>query len=126
MVYPAVFPEEEFSSVFDPLTESASLVKNTDVHGVLIDTYNKSIGKGLLDYYPLDGIAGWAESLHSLGKEAWVAGSIDLVELPDLWRTAVDTVCVRAAACDDTRRGSRRFGAVTHSRVRRLRETLQA
>ncbi len=50
-VYPAVFPEEEFTVSFDPLVDGPALVEKIDCDGLLIDTYHKGIGKGLLDYY---------------------------------------------------------------------------
>ena len=48
-VYPAVFPEEEFAACLDPLTEGPTLVEEIDCDGLLIDTFDKNIGKGLLD-----------------------------------------------------------------------------
>ena len=110
-VYPAVFPEEEFSACLDPLAEGAKLVEEIDCDGLLIDTFRKDIGKGLLDYYDLDQLTAFVADLHSRRKEAWVAGSIAKNDLSALWRTAVDVVCVRAAACQPIDGGSR-FGDV--------------
>jgi uncharacterized protein (UPF0264 family) len=118
-VYPAVFPEEEFSELFDPLTDGPALVKEIDCDGLLIDTFRKDIGKGLLDYYSLEQIQRFVNDLHSIGKEAWIAGSITGAELPALWATEVDVICVRGAACAPTEKGQR-FGAVTASNVNEL------
>lgn len=110
-VYPAVFPEEEFAISFDPLTDGPKLVEQIDCDGLLIDTYHKGIGRGLLDYYDLGQLTRFVQDLHALGKEAWLAGSISRAELPAIWRADVDVVCVRGAACV-AGEGTDRFGAV--------------
>ncbi len=118
-IYPVVFPEEEFAVSFDPLTDGPALVEAIDCDGLLIDTYRKDIGKGLTNYYSADEIRELAGNLHSVGKEAWVAGSITKDELPDLWQTGVAVICVRAAACGSATQGDR-FGTVSGEIVARL------
>lgn len=122
-VYPAVFPEEEFVVSFDPLTDGPRLAEEIECDGLLIDTFRKDIGKGLLDYYILDQLYSFISKLHSLGKEAWLAGSITGAELPGLWPTGVDVICVRGAACEPID-GPLRFGAVQSSTVRDLVATI--
>ena len=118
-VYPAVFPEEEFAELFDPLSDGPLLVEKVGCDGLLIDTFRKDIGRGLLDYYSVQQIQGFVDALHSLGKEAWLAGSITRDEIPMLWKTGVDVICVRGAAC--TRgSGGPRFGEVSVDQVRSL------
>ena len=80
-VYPAVFPEEEFTISFDPLLDGPKLVEEIDCDGLLIDTFHKHIGKGLLDYYSTEQLTSFAELLHQIGKEAWIAGSISKNEV---------------------------------------------
>ena len=115
-VYPAVFPEEEFTVSFDPLVDGPALVEKTDCDGLLIDTYQKGIGKGLLDYYHLDQLTQFVEGVHALNREAWLAGGITKDELPALWTTGVDVICVRGAACVGGEREGR-FGDVTAETV---------
>ena len=122
-VYPAVFPEEEFAACLDPLTEGPKLVEEIDCDGLLIDTFRKDIGKGLLDYYDVSRLEQFVKALHALGKEAWLAGSITGDELPGLWNTDVDVICVRAAACAQVR-GTGRFANVAPSTVRELVGTI--
>ena len=122
-VYPAVFPDEEFAISFDPLTDGPALVEEIDCDGLLIDTYRKDIGKGLLDYYELDQLGAFVGVLHSIGKEVWLAGSIVKQELPVLWTIGVDVVCVRGAACK-VLQGEGRFGGVSSSVVADLVGTL--
>lgn len=124
-IYPAVFPEEEFAMCLDPLLDGPRLVEEIDCDGLLIDTYRKDIGKGLLDYYTLDEIAGFVANLHGLGKEAWIAGSLTGGDLPDLWRTTVDVICVRGAACEQRGRGDR-FGEVSPTLVAEIVATLSS
>lgn len=122
-VYPAVFPDEEFAMFFDPLTDGPNLVEEIDCDGLLIDTHNKSIGKGLLDYYSLEQIASFVSLLHGQGREAWIAGSVSKRELPELWQTGVDVICVRAAACEACT-SPIRFGSVSASIVGDLVATI--
>jgi uncharacterized protein (UPF0264 family) len=115
-IYPAVFPDEEFSLSFDPLLDGPHLVEEIGCDGLLIDTFNKTIGKGLLDYYNVAEISTFVRGLHNFGKEAWIAGSICKSDMPELWATGVDVICVRGAAC--SRGGpSDRFGAVSAETV---------
>jgi uncharacterized protein (UPF0264 family) len=122
-VYPAVFPDEEFLISFDPLKDGPRLVEAIDCDGLLIDTFNKTIGKGLLDYYAVDEISTLVRDLHSLGKEAWIAGSISKSELRELWGTGVDVICVRGAACEPIANGQR-LGEVTAEIVAVLVSTM--
>jgi (5-formylfuran-3-yl)methyl phosphate synthase len=122
-VYPAVFPDEEFAVSFDPLKDGPSLVEEIDCDGLLIDTFNKSIGKGLMDYYTIEQVSKFVADLHAGGKEAWIAGSISKSQMTDLWRTGVDVICVRGAACEP-REGIARFGNVTPTIVAELLSTM--
>ena len=122
-VYPAVFPDEEYAVSFDPLDDGPRLVEEIKCDGLLIDTFNKSIGKGLLDYYSTDQIAGFVDNLHRLGKEAWIAGSVSKSQLANLWQTGVDVICVRGAACEQLE-GEGRFGQVSAEIVRDLFMTI--
>jgi len=122
-VFPAVFPEEEFRTIFDPVHDGSALVDEIQADGLLIDTYHKDIGRGLLDYLSVTDLERAAEVLHDWGKELWVAGSVTHEELPGLWGAGVDVVCVRGAACAN-QQVSGRFGEVTSDIVRRLVETI--
>jgi hypothetical protein len=122
-VYPAVFPEEEFAAVFDPLTDGPTLVEEIDCDGLLIDTFRKDIGKGLLDYYNLNALSQLVKGLHDIGKETWLAGSVIAEELPGLWDIGVDVICLRGAACS-TARGDGRFGEIEPSIVAQLVATM--
>ena len=115
-VYPAVFPEEEFAISFDALTDGPTLVEEIDCDGLLIDTFRKDIGKGLLDYYDLGQLKRFVRELHTIGKQAWLAGSITKEELPGLWDIGIDVICVRGAACSPTIHEAR-FGQVASTMV---------
>lgn len=123
-VYPVLFPEEEFSVLIDPIGEGPTLAQEIESHGLLIDTFRKDIGKGLLDYYSYAQIAEFVDRLHRLGKDAWVAGSLSRDDLPELWDTGVDVICVRAAACEPAA-GPERFGEVRAEIVSDLLSTLR-
>jgi uncharacterized protein (UPF0264 family) len=110
-VYPAVFPELRFSKKFNPLKDGPNLVQKIKCDGLLIDTFHKDIGKGLLDYYTIKELTKFVNDLHKIGKEAWLAGSITKKQLPLLWETGVDVICVRGAACEKFE-GKVRFGQV--------------
>ena len=58
-----------------------------------------TIGTGLLDHDHLKQLSRFVDDLHTVGKEAWLAGSISRPKLPAIWNTDVDVVCVGCAAC---------------------------
>ncbi len=122
-LFPAVFVDEYMTRFFDPFRDGPRLVAETNADGLLIDTFNKSIGKGLLDFCSVKDIARFTKALHAIHKEAWIAGSISLEELPALWSTGVDVICVRGAACEE-QKGRGRFGAVTTGKVKELADTM--
>lgn len=122
-LFPAVFVDEDMTRFFDPFKDGPELAASAMADGILIDTFNKSIGKGLLDFCSVKDIARFVKAMHAIRKEAWIAGSISIEELPALWATGVDVICVRGAACaKNTKAG--RFGAVTTEQVRGLMKTL--
>jgi hypothetical protein len=118
----AVFVDADLQRFFEPFTDGRSLVTEAGADGILVDTFNKLTGRGLLDYCTVDAIRSLAESCHEDGKEVWVAGSLTLEELPDLWTAGVDVICVRGAACESTGRG--RFGEVSEQLVMDLVATI--
>ncbi|MCH8012692.1 MAG: hypothetical protein IIA61_12200 [Candidatus Marinimicrobia bacterium] len=123
-MYPAVFPDEEYMSVFNPLIDGPMLVEKINCDGLLIDTYNKNIGKSLLDYFTVKKLKQLVDDLHSLGKEAWLAGSITIEQMLKLWETGVDVVCVRGAACESIDE-ELRFGKIRTELVLELIETIK-
>jgi (5-formylfuran-3-yl)methyl phosphate synthase len=123
-VYPAVFPDEEFAISFDPLKDGPRLVEAIDCDGMLIDTFNKGIGKRLLDYYSLAQIEVFVSALHKQNKEAWVAGSITKAQISQIWATGVDVICVRGAACGSSE-GLDRLREVAEATVRELIATIR-
>ncbi len=122
-VYPAVFPEERFSISFNPLKDGPRLVKEIKCDGLLIDTYDKGIGKGLVDYFSIKELKKFVKDLHNIRKEAWLAGSITKEQLPALWKTGVDVICVRGAACEKIE-GEVRFSEVKKEIVKQLLNNL--
>lgn len=122
-VYPAVFPEERFRISFDPLKEGPRLVKSIKSDGLLIDTFDKGIGKGLIDYFSAKELKKFVSDLHKIKKEAWLAGSITKEQLPALWTTGVDVICVRGAACEKLE-GEARFGKIDKDIVAGLVKTI--
>jgi uncharacterized protein (UPF0264 family) len=122
-VYPAVFCDPELVEFFDPLKDGRELVERIDCDGLLIDTFNKQRGKGLLDFYSIEQIAKLIDDLHSIKKEAWIAGSISKAQLPQLWQTYVDVICIRGAACAASAEGER-FGEISESSVSELVRTI--
>ena len=121
-VIPAVFVDNDMQRFLKPFQEGVELIKKTNADGLLIDTYSKSIGKGLLDYCTVKDISSFVKACHKLGKEVWIAGSITIDELPALWETDIDVICVRGAACVQTGKG--RFGEVKAAIVAELAATM--
>jgi uncharacterized protein (UPF0264 family) len=121
--YPAVFIDVDLRQVFDPMADGPKLASAIRADGLLVDTYNKGIGRGLLDYVSLGDLTTWVKILHKQRREAWIAGSITLEQLPSLWRTGVDVICVRGAASEGRAPGDR-FGEVGQKVVRQLVSTI--
>ncbi len=121
-IIPAVFVDEDLQRFLKPFQEGSELITEIGAEGLLIDTFNKSIGKGLLDYCTIQDIKDLVSACHKNKKEAWIAGSIMLEELPDLWTTGVDVICIRGAACEQ--KGKGRFGEVKAKIVAELVTTI--
>lgn len=121
-IYPAVFVDDEQFEVFNPFKDGIKLIEKIKADGLLIDTYDKEIGKGLLDYCSLTDIKNFVKKCHSINKEAWIAGSINIDQLPSIWKTNVDVVCVRGAACEVSEKG--RAGDVKQKIVKELIKTI--
>ncbi|MFB6371762.1 MAG: (5-formylfuran-3-yl)methyl phosphate synthase [Bradymonadaceae bacterium] len=122
-VLPAGFVDKDMQRFFKPFEQGAELAADIDPDGLMIDTLNKAVDKGLLDYCSLADIADLADQLHAQQRQLWVAGGITAEELPALWDTGADVVCVRVAACAKTDKYGR-FGEVDAGIVRRLTRTL--
>lgn len=120
----AFFADPNLAKEFvDPVREGPEIAAESGADGVLIDTFDKSVGKRLLDYLPLEQISDFVRRCRKVKLEAWVAGSIIEAQMRPLWKAGVDVICVRQAACDPV--GDQgRFGRVSKDRVRRLARTL--
>lgn len=60
---------------------------------------------------------------HDRKIEAWLAGSIGLDEMPDLWAAGADVICIRGADCEKGS-GPGRFGEVKAELVKELVSTI--
>jgi len=120
-IIPTFFADPKLAKILDPITEAPALASEVNADGVLIDTFEKSRGKRLIDYYDYDEISKFVQECHKRNLQAWIAGSITREELPFFWRTGVDVICVRGAACG---RIDDRMGKVRREIVRTLVETM--
>lgn len=120
-VIPVFFADARLVSIFDPIVDAPRLGHKVKADGILIDTYDKSKGKRLVDYYSFREITQFVKKCHAHDLEAWIAGSIKKDELRDFWETGVDVICVRGAACGKT---DDRMGKVKKEIVMSLVETI--
>lgn len=121
---PALFADERLAKWYiDPIKQGPDLAKHMKADGLLIDTFDKGIGMGLMDYYKPAEIKRFVKKCHDRGIEAWLAGSIGVDELPSLWEAGVDVICVRGAACEKGNSPGR-FGEVKASLVKKLVATM--
>ena len=121
---PALFADPRLATWYiDPIRQGPELAAHMKADGLLIDTFDKGQGHGLLDYYSLADIRRFVRKCHNRKLEAWVAGSIGVDELPGLWAARVDVVCVRGAACKKGA-GPGRFGEISAALVRELAATI--
>jgi len=121
-VIPAVFVDPDMQRFFHPFEQGPELIQKIRADGLLLDTFSKSLGRGLLDYCTISQIRKFASKCHRINKEAWIAGSITHGELPELWNTGVDVICIRGAACEQSGKG--RFGEVKSRIVAELVATM--
>ena len=119
----ATFFADDRKGYVDPIAEAATIAASSGADGVLIDTFDKAMGKGLLDYFNTKDIIKFVKACKKHKVEAWIAGSITKDQLPRLWRTGVDVICVRGAACEKGTEGER-MGKVKAQIVQRLVETI--
>jgi (5-formylfuran-3-yl)methyl phosphate synthase len=121
---PVLFADERLARWYiDPIKDGPDLADHMRADGLLVDTYDKGIGMGLLDYYRLRDIEEFVAKCHDRRLEAWVGGSITTDELPGLWAVGVDAVCVRSAACEPGT-GPGRFGEISAALIRELVATI--
>ena len=117
---PALFADERLAKWYiDPIRDGPDLAKHMKSDGLLVDTFDKSMGMGLMDYYTLADIKRFVKKCHDRKLEVWLAGSIGIDELPCLWQVGADVICVRGAACKPGT-GPGRFGQVSTPLVRQL------
>jgi len=121
---PALFADERLAKWYiDPIKDGPELARHMEADGLLVDTFDKGLGMGLMDYYNLKDIARFVKKCHDRCMEAWIAGSISKDELPDLWKAGVDVICIRGAACKQGT-GPGRFGEVSSTQVKELVATI--
>lgn len=123
-VIPVFYVDAEMQRFFDPFEEGPELIDQIRADGMMLDTYIKSIGKGLLDYTTVEDISGLVWLLHRIGKEAWISGLISAADLPDLWATGVDVIGVRSAVSEPSPRGG--VGEIRSEMVSNLVATIPA
>lgn len=123
-IVPALFADPRLATWYiDPIKDGPELAATMKADGLLVDTFDKGLGMGLLDYYSLRDIKRFAAKCHKRKVEAWLAGSIGLEELPGLWAAGADVICVRGAACERGT-GPGRFGTVSTAIVKELVSTI--
>ncbi len=72
---PVLFADERLARWYiDPIKDGPDLAAHMRAEGLLIDTYDKGIGMGLLDYYRLEDIEEFIAKCHERGLAAWVGG----------------------------------------------------
>lgn len=121
---PALFADERLAKWYiDPIKQGPELAEHMKADGLLVDTFDKTLGMGLMDYYTLADIRRFVKKCHDRNLEAWLAGSIAKDELTDLWEAGVDVVCIRGAACKKGT-GPGRFGEVDTKLVKELVATI--
>ena len=98
-VIPAFFADTALRRIFDPFVHVKWLADTAEIDGILIDTFNKEIGKDLLGYVDEKTVKRFVHDCHKVNLEAWIAGSIKASQIEKLWDTGVDVICVRSAAC---------------------------
>lgn len=121
MMIITLFADDNLRNILDPIKKGWEVSVYAKADGVLIDTFDKTAGKGLLDWINLKEIKTFVKNCHRNNQEAWIAGSITEEQMPPLWKTGVDVICVRGAACENDRG---RQGKVNSKKVAGLVSTI--
>lgn len=121
-VMPVAYADTDMRRYFDPFEDGMELLQAIKADGLVIDIYNKLLGKGILDYCRPGDISSLASRCHALKKQLWIAGFISRDDLYRLWPTGVDVAGVREAACARTKSG--RPGDVRAEIVRTLADSI--
>ena len=108
------FADKKLRKILDPVTKGPNVSVAARADGVLIDTFDKTSSKGLLDLMSLKDIKTFVKHCHKSKQEAWIAGSISKEQMSALWKTGVDVICVRGSACEA---GGGRQGKVSANSV---------
>ena len=116
-----LFADKRLRKILDPVTRGPSVSSAAKADGVLIDTFDKTSGKGLLDLMSIKVIRVFVRNCRKHKQEAWIAGSITKKQMPALWKTGVDVICVRGSACES---GGGRKGNVRAEKVSSLIATM--
>lgn len=116
-----LFADEGLRKVLDPIKRGWAVSVAARADGVLIDTFDKNCGKGMLDWISVKEIRTFVDSCHKNRLEAWIAGSIAREQMSLLWTTGVNVICLRRAVCET---GSGRQGKVSAKKVAELVSTI--
>lgn len=120
MAVTTLFADEYLRKILDPISKGWEVSVFAKADAVLIDTFDKQVEKGLLDWLSVKELKRFAKNCHDNNQEAWIAGSITKGQMPELWQTGIDVICVRGAACET---GTGRQGKVSASKVKNLLKT---
>lgn len=123
-VVPVLFMDRDMQRFLKPLEEGSELLHRIKADGILISVHSKLSRKSLLDFLSPSEIMSFTSQIHQQKKEVWIAGRIGAEDLPELWKTGIDVICVRQAACeiDD----SNPLGNVKAEQVKFLVNTIPA
>jgi len=121
---PALFADEYLAKWYiDPIRQGPTLAQRMKADGLLLDTFDKTLGFDLMDYYTIRDIKYFVKKCHDLRFEAWLAGSLEKEQLLKLWNAGADVICIRGAACRKGT-GPGRFGEVDSGLVKELVDTI--
>ncbi len=106
-------------------SEIVDAIRKTQVEedrcvGVLVDTFSKS-EKRLFDWFGVDELSEFLQSVRQLGLLTAVAGRLSVAEIPNLARVQPDIIAIRSAACLNSERNA----AVSEIAVRHFRNAVR-
>jgi uncharacterized protein (UPF0264 family) len=83
------FADETLRAILDPVQLGVEVAVHAKANGVLIDTFDKDCGRGLLDWLTLRDIKKFVRICHKADQQAWIAGSMALEQMSSLWATGI-------------------------------------
>ena len=96
--------------------------KESNSDYVMIDTYNKKMGKNLFDLLPMESLQNFISEARKYSLGVAFGGSLNISHLPKLRKLKPDIIGIRGAVCEN---GDRNEGAIKAELIQKFLEEMK-